>query len=246
MVDELEMIPVKGAIRARVRVPGSKSITNRAFVLAALAQGETELTGVLFADDSRQMMGALAAVGYELEIDEAGRRVVVRGRGAAIPEGKGQRLMCGNSGTTIRFLAAMLAAGSGEYVLDGIARMRERPIGQLVEQLRVLGAGIEYELAEGYPPVVIRGGGFEGGGCSFEDAKSSQYISAILMAGPYAKHGVVMNLLGAITSEPYVVMTLRMMEQFGVRAAVHDQCGKVASRAIQVAAGEYRVPSGGG
>src|SRR5205807_2463344 len=131
---------------------------------------------------------------------------------------------------------------------DGVARMRERPIDQLVEQLRVLGAEIGYELREGYPPVVIRAKGLEGGGCTFSDAKSSQYISAVLMAAPYARSGVTVSLVGPVTSEPYVVMTLRMMEQFGVQVGVHDQCGEpppMKSRAIQVPVGRYRAPGGG-
>ena len=169
--------------------------------------------------------------------------------GREIPKGTGQTLMCGNSGTTIRFLAAMLTLGNGEYVLDGIARMRERPIDQLVDQLRVLGAKIGYAAREGYPPIRLThtggGRGLPGGGCSFSDAKSSQYISAVLMAAPYAESGVTVSLLGAVTSEPYVMMTLRMMEQFGVKVSVHDQCGEQKSRAIQVPSGVYRVPAGG-
>ena len=128
-------------------------------------------------------------------------------------------ISCGNSGTTIRFLAAMLTLGTGEYVLDGVERMRQRPIDQLVDQLRTLGADIGYEIADGYPPIRIKPagtGGLPGGGCQFSDAKSSQYISAVLMAAPYALNPVTVNLLGPITSEPYVVMTLRMMEQFGI------------------------------
>ena len=151
-------------------------------------------------------------------------------------------LSCGNSGTTIRFLAAMLCLGSGEYVLDGVERMRQRPIDQLVEQLRVLGAEIGYEGVAGYPPIRIHAGGLDGGGCQFADAKSSQYISAVLMAAPLAQSDVTVSLVGPVTSEPYVVMTLRMMEQFGVVAQVHDMCGKAAARAIQVPVAAYRTP----
>ncbi len=247
-MDQIEMIPVSAAFSSRVRPPGSKSITNRALVLAALADRQTQLDGVLFADDSWQMMNALQTLGYSVEINQTGRRATVTGKGKQLPTGNGQTLSCGNSGTTIRFLAAMLSLGEGDYVLDGIARMRERPIGQLVDQLGQLGADIHYEGGagrEGFPPIRIRGRGLAGGGCQFTDAKSSQFISAILMAAPYAKEPVVVSLLGAITSEPYVVMTLRMMEQFGIHAAVHDQCGQTVSRAIQIAPGLYRPPTGG-
>jgi 3-phosphoshikimate 1-carboxyvinyltransferase len=250
-MDAIEIIPAAGAFRKTIRVPGSKSITNRALPLAALTEGGggCELTGVLFADDTWQMINALQTLGYALRMDQAGKRVWIEGRGRELPAGTGQVLMCGNSGTTIRFLTAMLTLGSGEYVLDGIARMRERPIDQLVDQLRVLGAEIGYESQEGYPPIRLRHAGAErglpGGGCSFSDAKSSQYISAVLMAAPYAESGVTVSLLGAVTSEPYVMMTLRMMEQFGVKVAVHDQCGERKSRAIQVPGGAYRVPADG-
>jgi 3-phosphoshikimate 1-carboxyvinyltransferase len=245
-MDAIEIQPVRVPFRKVVRVPGSKSITNRALPLAALCEGETELAGVLFADDTWQMINALQTLGYPLAMDQKGRRVRIVGRGRDLPRGTGQVLTCGNSGTTIRFLAAMLTLGQGEYVLDGVARMRQRPIDQLVEQLRLLGAGISYELQEGYPPIRIKAKGLAGGGCQFADAKSSQYISAILMAAPYAEDPVTVSLVGPVTSEPYVVMTLRMMEQFGVAASMHDQCGKAngGARAIQIMPSEYRRPTG--
>ncbi|MCL2648420.1 MAG: 3-phosphoshikimate 1-carboxyvinyltransferase [Phycisphaerales bacterium] len=119
----------------------------------------------------------------------------------------------------------MLTLGRGTYVLDGVERMRERPIGQLVDQLRVLGAEIGYEMQEGYPPIRIRAEGSggvgeweSGRGCQFSDATSSQYISAVLMAAAGMRGGVTVRLVGPVTSEPYVVMTLRMMEQFGVKS----------------------------
>ncbi len=141
-MNAITMVPVSKPFVRTVLVPGSKSITNRALPLAALAEGETELTGVLFADDTWQMMAALQSLGYSLTMNQKQRRVRIVGRGRAVPGGNGQRLSCGNSGTTIRFLTAMLALGEGEYILDGIARMRERPIDQLVDQLRLLGAEI--------------------------------------------------------------------------------------------------------
>jgi 3-phosphoshikimate 1-carboxyvinyltransferase len=242
MQNAIEIQPVSHPIRARAVVPGSKSITNRALPLAALADGDTTLTGVLFADDTWQMINALQTLGYRLQMDQKAHTVHIGGRGKNLPAGNGQTLSCGNSGTTIRFLAAMLSLGSGDYILDGIARMRQRPIDQLVDQLRVLGADIAYELAAGFPPIRIKGKGLSGGGCQFSDAKSSQYISAVLMAAPLAENPVTVSLLGPITSEPYVLMTLRMMEQFGVHTQVHDQCGKTVSRAIQVPTSVYRSP----
>jgi 3-phosphoshikimate 1-carboxyvinyltransferase len=245
-MESIEIRPVQAPFRKTVRVPGSKSITNRALPLAALSENETELTGVLFADDTWQMINGLQTLGYSLEMDQKRERVRTVGRGREIPpSGSAAKVLtCGNSGTTLRFLAAMLTLGEGDYVLDGVARMRQRPIDQLVDQLRVLGARIEYPDKEGYPPIHLRAKGLTGGGCQFADAKSSQYISAVLMAAPYAEHPVTVSLLGPVTSEPYVVMTLRMMEQFGVAVAVHDQCGQTVSRAIQVNRGIYRSPGG--
>ena len=251
-MDAIEIQPVGRPFRKGVRVPGSKSITNRALVLGALAEGESTLSGVLFADDTWQMIRALEGLGYVMSVDEAGKTVRIAGCGERIPSQRAA-ITCGNSGTTIRFLTAMLAAGQGEFELDGVARMRQRPIDQLVDQLRALGATIDYAMGAGFPPVVIHAAGLAGGGCRFEDAKSSQYISAVLMASPYARETVSVQLAGPVTSEPYVNMTLRMMEQFGVGGAgvqVHDQCvpaeghgggAGAASKVIQVAGGRYKA-----
>jgi 3-phosphoshikimate 1-carboxyvinyltransferase len=239
----IDIQPVTRPFRKTLRIPGSKSITNRALPIAALAEGETTLTGVLFADDTWQMMSALQALGYDLKMDQANATVRIAGRGKNIPAFPGGiTLTCGNSGTTIRFLTAMLslASGGGHYILDGVARMRERPIDQLVDQLKVLGADISYDIRSGYPPIRIQAKGLTGGGCQFADAKSSQYISAVLMAAPLAQNPVTVSLLGPVTSEPYVVMTLRMMEQFGVSVQMHDQCGKTTSRAIQIPTASYK------
>jgi 3-phosphoshikimate 1-carboxyvinyltransferase len=243
-MDQLHVRPASAPLRRTVTIPGSKSITNRALPLAALANGQTLLSGVLFADDTWQMINALQTLGYHLEMDQRLRQVRIIGRGPQLPPGTGQTLICGNSGTTIRFLAAMLCLGTGEYILDGVPRMRERPIDQLVDQLRALGADISYELRPGYPPIRIRASGLPGPGCQFSDAKSSQYISAVLMAAPYGNAPKSVTLLGPVTSEPYVVMTLRMMEQFGVGAQIHDQCAKVASRTILIRPATYARPSG--
>jgi len=219
-VSSIAIAPLAEPFHATVRVPGSKSITNRALPLAAMAAGESTLEGVLFADDTEHMIRALGDLGYALRVDREARRVRVGGRGADIPApAETVTLACGNSGTTIRFLTAMLSLGRGRYVLDGIARMRQRPIDQLVDALRALGASIAYEGAEGFPPLRIERSRLAGGTSSFADAKSSQFISAVLMAAPHAEGAVEVRLDGPITSEPYVEMTLRMMEQFGVAVA---------------------------
>src|SRR3954470_21185508 len=164
---EIEIIPPTKPFRTTVHIPGSKSITNRALPLAALCEGETELTGVLFADDTWHMINALKSLGYAITLDQKGRRVRIIGQGRDIPKGaplegaphgnaglsgasaKATPISCGNSGTTIRFLTAMLTLGTGTYILDGIERMRQRPIDQLVDQLKTLGANITYEMASG-------------------------------------------------------------------------------------------------
>ncbi len=249
-MDPIEIIPPTAPFRKTLRIPGSKSITNRALPLAALCQGTTTLTGVLFADDTWQMIHALQALGYHLLIDQPNNTLQITGRAHDIPNPSPSEtpttLTCGNSGTTIRFLTAMLSLGTANYILDGVPRMRERPIDQLVDQLRALGADIHYDLKNDYPPIRIMGHktlGLAGGACSFTDAKSSQYISAILMAAPYAKSPVTLNLLGAVTSEPYVLMTLRMMEQFGVRAQIQDATGDAPSRSIHIPTATYQVPA---
>jgi 3-phosphoshikimate 1-carboxyvinyltransferase len=241
----VDIQPVTRSFRKTLRIPGSKSITNRALPLAALARGTSTLTGALLADDTRQMIAALQTLGVPLAVDEPNHTITLTGCGTDIPN-KHAALSCGNSGTTIRFLAALLATAQGTYELDGIARMRQRPIDQLVDQLRTLGAAIDYAQQPGYPPIILHAHGLAGGGCRFEDARSSQYISAILMAAPYAAEPVTLQLLGPITSEPYINMTLRMMEQFGIAAQVHDQCSPAGgqsatpSRILQIPTGQYK------
>ncbi len=235
--------PISQPFRASVRVPGSKSITNRALPLAAMAAGRSTLSGVLFADDTWQMIRSLERLGFLMDVNESARTISIQGRGKEIPNTSAE-LFCGNSGTTIRFLAAFCARAVGSFTLDGIPRMRQRPIDELARALCDLGSDIGYKIQQGYPPIVVKGTGLRGGVTEFTDAKSSQYISAVLMAAPHAASDVTLRLLGPITSEPYVAMTLRMMEQFGVDARINDTAtddGKPV-REITVPAGQqYRA-----
>ncbi len=207
--------PLTHPFQAIVAVPGSKSLTNRALVLAALAEGLSELSNVLFADDTLVMLDGLSKLGFALEIDRGAKRVKVRGQGGKIPAGSAE-LFCGNSGTTIRFLSAMCALGNGSYTLDGIARMRQRPIGDLVSLLRTLGAKVDYLGQEGFPPLKVVAAGLPGGEMKYASAVSSQYLSAVLMASPYARDEVKVDLEGEQTSWPYVAMTMQLMDRFGV------------------------------
>src|SRR4249919_3758124 len=162
MHDPLEIKPVGRPIRGRVRPPGSKSITNRALVCAALADGVSLLTGALDSEDTRVMIDALRRLGIEVESHEAGTRLVVHGAAGVIPALEAD-LFCANSGTTIRFLAALATLGHGSFRLDGVARMRQRPIGDLLDALRQLGANAASENGDGCPPVIVHANGLPGG-----------------------------------------------------------------------------------
>jgi len=209
------VMPVTGPVDAVVAVPGSKSLTNRALVAAALADGTSLLTNVLSADDTRRMVGALRSLGIRITWDGAANRAEVTGCGGLIPVGEA-RLLCGNAGTVMRFLAAMAALGEGRYELDGDPRMRERPIGELVQALRELGAGVEFVDQEGFPPLIVHARGLSGGTVSLARTPSSQFISAILLSSPYARSDVMMDLPQDSPSRPFLRMTTAVMEAFGV------------------------------
>jgi 3-phosphoshikimate 1-carboxyvinyltransferase len=203
-------------VTATFSPPGSKSLTNRALILAALADGTCDLSNVLFADDTHVMLEGLMKLGFHLVIDHEARTVRVSGRGGHIDRSEAE-IFCGNSGTTIRFLTALCALGNGHFVLDGIARMRQRPIGALTGMLKNLGvrAGGAPE-AEGFPPVHVEAHGMPGGHVRYGSEVSSQYLSAILMVAPYARNEVTIHLDGPQTSWPYVAMTMQLMDTFGV------------------------------
>ena len=211
----LMLQPVPGPLQATVRIPGSKSLTNRALMVAALADGESTLSGALLADDTRHMIDALRALEFDVNMDEARGTVTVRGFGGHVPA-TGGTLYCGNSGTTMRFCTALASLGMGDYRLEGTRRMYERPIGALVEALRHLGGRFEYLGTEGHPPLAAHAVGLSGGEAFFASPPSSQMISALLMAAPCAGGDVFIHVRGALVSRPYVDMTLKVMEAFGV------------------------------
>jgi 3-phosphoshikimate 1-carboxyvinyltransferase len=213
-MSDLTLQPVTKPFSATLSPPGSKSLTNRALVLAALADGPCELTNVLFADDTRAMLDGLAKLGFSLEIDEANATVRVHGLGGKIPSSSAE-LYCKNSGTTIRFLTALCTLGSGDYQLDGNERMRQRPIEPLIKMLRHLGGRASYLQTDGYPPVKVHADRLPGGMMSYGSEVSSQYLSAILQVAPYARHEVRVDLVGQQTSWPYVAMTMQLMDHFG-------------------------------
>ena len=200
-----------GPVDVAWAVPGSKSITNRALVLAALADGETRLTGALESDDTRHMRAALTRMGIEIA-DAPGGTLVVRGGRARLhaPDGP---LFVGNSGTTVRFLAAVAALVDGEVTLVGDDAMAKRPIHVLVDALRALGAGVT--CATGCPPLTIRGGRLRGGRVRMRGDQSSQYFSALLMAAGFADADLDVEIEGSLVSRPYVDITRRMIADFG-------------------------------
>ena len=224
--DRIEITPAAGPIRGRIRPPGSKSITNRALVCAALAQGDTTLSGALDSEDTRVMIEGLRQLGVKIEVEDEARTLVVHGRGGRIPASTAD-LFVGNSGTTIRFLTAVCALGYGGYRLDGVPRMRQRPIGDLLDALNQLGANCRGALHDDYPPVEIRAAGLRGGKGSVRGDISSQFLSAVLMAAPYAEDDVELTVAGTLVSRPYVMMTLRLMQDFGVKVMVSPDLAAV-------------------
>ncbi len=204
-----------GPLDAVVAVPGSKSITNRALILAALADGVSVLRNILLAEDSWLMIEALRALGIAVTVDETGCVAEVTGCGGNIPADDAE-LFCGNSGTTIRFCTALVALGRGRFRLDGIARMRRRPIGTLTDALQSLGVGIEFEDEIGFPPLTVHSGGLRGGHVAFPSPESSQYLSGLLMAAPCASSDMLIEVGADAPSVPFLAMTVRMMEQFGM------------------------------
>ncbi len=212
-MSSLQIEPLTHAFDRTFAPPGSKSLTNRAMVLAALSTGPCRLTGALFADDTRVMIDGLRQLGFDVTADEAAREIAIVGQGGTIPSSSAE-IFCGNSGTTIRFLTALCALGRGEYVLDGIPRMRQRPIGPLVSMLRNLGVRVEHTINDGYPPVRIIADGLPGGLVKYGSETSSQYLSSILQIAPFAKHEVQVELVGPQTSWPYIVMSMRLMDRF--------------------------------
>ena len=215
-MDAIEIQPITRPFDAVVALPGSKSYTNRALLIAALARGESTLTDALASDDTHYMIAALRALGVTVEERDA-HTYVVTGAGGPFPATEAE-LFIGNAGTAARFLTAAVALGRGTFTLDGSEAMRKRPIEPLIEGLRQLGAGIASRFDNGCPPVDIQAAGLAGGRATMRGDISSQYFSALLMAAPYATADVEVVVDGDLVSAPYVTMTLSTMAEFGVRA----------------------------
>ncbi|MGE3807437.1 MAG: 3-phosphoshikimate 1-carboxyvinyltransferase, partial [Gemmataceae bacterium] len=215
--DQLEIKPLAGPPVASVRVPGSKSITNRALVLAALTSKgfATALRGALRSEDTEVMVEALRALGFRVLTEWPENAVFVSsGQEEPTIPARGADLYVANSGTTMRFLTALVALGQGRFRLDGVPRMRERPIGHLLDALQALGVDVQSEANNGCPPVVVQGDGIAGGDVTIRADISSQFLSGLLMAAPCARGDVTIRLDGPLVSWPYIFMTIRMMAAF--------------------------------
>ncbi len=217
---EFEAIEIQpcGAIDSSIRPPGSKSITNRALVCAALAEGKSVLEGALDSEDTQVMVQGLRDLGLRVRHDATVGQIVLTGCGSRIPVG-GADIFAANSGTTIRFLTAMATLGHGVFRLDGTPRMRERPVADLLDALGMLGADVLDELGTGCPPIRVQARGLPGGRAVVSGAISSQFLSALLMVAPCAQGPVELAMEGELVSKPYVQMTLDLMKAFGVEVA---------------------------
>ena len=216
--ESLEIRPV-GRVEGTIRPPGSKSITNRALPCAALADGESRLTGVLYSEDTRYMASALAQLGVGIDANWDAEEIRVVGCAGKL-EATAEPIFVGNSGTSARFLTPILALGSSTYRLDGVARMRERPIGDLIAALGQLGVDVTSAAGTGCPPITVRAQGIAGGSVSIRGGISSQFLSGLLLAAPCARAPVELTVEDELVSRPYVEMTRAVMRSFGVEVAV--------------------------
>lgn len=211
-----QISPVANPVSGNIRPPGSKSITNRALVIAALADGVSELTGVLDSKDTQVMLESLKRLGIRVDHDKTAASCCVFGAGGEVPADTAE-LWLENSGTSIRFLTSLCAVGAGNYRLDGVERMRERPIADLVNALNDLGGCVKCEdEATGCPPVTVSGAPLKGGTAKIRADISSQFLSSLLMSAPAGTDRVQLNVDGELVSKPYITMTLEMMKSFGV------------------------------
>lgn len=229
----------RGALDATLRVPGSKSVTNRALVTAALAAGTSRLEGALESEDTDAMCEGVVALGARVARQATAWTVTGTGGRLAAPA---RPLDARASGTTARFLTAVASLAPGPVVIDGAPRMRERPIDDLVRCLRELGAQVELLGHGGCPPVRVAGGGLAGGGAALDASRSSQFVSAVLLAAPYARRDVSLALKdGILVSRPYVELTLQVMAAFGAEAGWRDAATLHVTAGRVYRARAYRV-----
>ncbi len=220
--------PIDHPVNATVTLPGSKSYTNRALIIAALAAGTSTLRQALFSDDTVFMAEALRNLGIPVAADESANTFTVAGKGGEIPAGRAD-LFVGLSGTSARFLTALASLGHGRYCVDGTARMRERPMRPLLDSLHQLGGNIRSRFDNGSLPLEITAAGLRGGPAQMAGDQSSQYFSALLMVAPHMHEGLDLSVAGELIHGQYITMTMKSMADFGVHAtAEDDRCYRVA------------------
>ncbi len=217
----IEIQPIHKPLDATIAVPGSKSYTNRALLVAAMARGVSTLTGALFSDDTRYMSASVRKLGVKIDADEKQARLDIHGNGGVIPVSSAD-LYIGNSGTTSRSLTAYVSLGHGKFVIDGDEPMRHgRPITDLLDALRQIGGSARTEFENGHLPVIIQADGLVGGKTRLDVSKSSQFLTALLLIAPYAKNGMEIEVLGDRTM-PYIDITRSVMAAFGVQVISED------------------------
>ncbi|QYJ87824.1 3-phosphoshikimate 1-carboxyvinyltransferase [Shewanella mesophila] len=218
---QLRLEPIS-KVQGTINIPGSKSISNRALLLATLAKGKTKLTNLLDSDDIRYMLASLEQLGVNYHLSDDKTVCELEGLGGVINAAQPQSLFLGNAGTAMRPLCAALTLGTGQFTLTGEPRMEERPIGDLVDALRDLGAEIHYLKNENFPPLTINATGLNGGDVEIAGDLSSQFLTALLMVAPLATDTVNIKIKGELVSKPYIDITIAMMAQFGVKVINHD------------------------
>ena len=220
-MEQLTLNPI-GKINGEVFLPGSKSLSNRALLIAALANGVTKITNLLVSDDINYMLNALTILGVEYTLSDCGTECTVTGNNGFFIVNKPVELFLGNAGTAMRPLCAALAASEGEFILTGEPRMKERPIGHLVDALTQLNADTQYLENQNYPPLKIIGKSLTGGSVSIDGSISSQFLTALLMIAPLLKTDSIIKIEGELVSKPYIDITLNIMSRFGVVVQNND------------------------
>lgn len=240
-LDAITLHPV-AKVEGEVNLPGSKSLSNRALLLAALAQGETLLTNLLDSDDVRHMLDALKQLGVNYTLSDCRTQVKIQGLGHAFEVTEPQTLYLGNAGTAMRPLCAALCASTGSVTLTGEPRMEERPIAHLIDALLPVGADVTYLKEAGYPPIHIHGKGLTGGEVEIDGSISSQFLTALLMAAPLINDTLIIRIKGELVSKPYIDITLDTMRRFGVDVQNDAyQTFTVAGNAHYVSPGRFMV-----
>ncbi|WP_417585463.1 3-phosphoshikimate 1-carboxyvinyltransferase [Nitrincola sp.] len=215
-MDSLTLNPLCRA-EGDVQLPGSKSLSNRLLLLAAMAEGETRITNLLDSDDVKHMLNALTLLGVQYQLSDDRRSCTLQGTGKPFSTDQALELFLGNAGTAMRPLCAALCLGHGDFTLTGEPRMSERPIRDLVDALRPLGAEVTYLDNDGYPPLTLHANGLKGGHVSIRGNISSQFLTALLMAAPLAENDLIIDVEGELVSKPYIDITLHSMQLFGIK-----------------------------